>query len=590
MSLEECGAVIRSIVTRSLVESFGYDALNRLSTFGDKVVKYDNCGNIRQKGDAGELVYTNPNRPYAVTGLAPLSEDRINYGIDITYTAAERPSVIARGTQKAVLTYNANHDRIRMQYSDNSRNLLTRYYLGGNYELDVDSTGMHELLYLGGGYYDASAVLMKKGDTSSVYFIHRDYLGSVLQIADAQGNIVEENNFDAWGCRRNPSTQKAYTIGTAPKLLLGRGYTGHEHLEMFGVINMNARLYDPVLGHFLTPDPYVQILDFTQAFNRYSYCMNSPLCYVDENGEFFFSIFLGPVGAILDGICWGAVIGAGASAVTYSVSTLISGQPWNSGNFWKSVGVGAVGGAIGGGFGAVGSLSALGTFGNSVGYNMLSGVANTAATNAIFGNDMNWSDIYSVIGGSAIGIVIPTFKGVNGGKLANSLAEIGYNSMRGTATGFTSGVVNAIAYKDPDRIWQDAVGGAISGVSRSIAMDVIFGAPYKVEKSYGAEGLYRGGGLSTLLMKGGGITLGRNMYVNSRNDEEGTRFHENYHIQQQNQMGWANFYGRTIQEYSQYGFFDPMDNVYTTKGTLEYKADEYRNRMMKIPWRSSYYK
>ena len=590
MSLEECGAVIRSIVTRSLVESFGYDALNRLSTFGDKVVKYDNCGNIRQKGDAGELVYTNPNRPYAVTGLAPLSEDRINYGIDITYTAAERPSVIARGTQKAVLTYNANHDRIRMQYSDNSRNLLTRYYLGGNYELDVDSTGMHERLYLGGGYYDASAVLMKKGDTSLVYFIHRDYLGSVLQIADAQGNIVEENNFDAWGCRRNPSTQKAYTIGTAPKLLLGRGYTGHEHLEMFGVINMNARLYDPVLGRFLTPDPYVQILDFTQAFNRYSYCMNSPLCYVDENGEFFFSIFLGPVGAILDGICWGAVIGAGASAVTYSVSTLISGQPWNSGNFWKSVGVGAVGGAIGGGFGAVGSLSALGTFGNSVGYNMLSGVANTAATNAIFGNDMNWSDIYSVIGGSAIGIAIPTFKGVNGGKLANSLAEIGYNSMRGAATGLTSGVVNAIAYKDPDRIWQDAVGGAISGVSRSIAMDVIFGAPYKVEKSYGAEGLYRGGGLSTLLMKGGGITLGRNMYVNSRNDEEGTRFHENYHIQQQNQMGWANFYGRTIQEYSQYGFFDPMDNVYTTKGTLEYKADEYRNRMMKIPWRSSYYK
>ena len=431
---------------------------------------------------------------------------------------------------------------------------------------------------------------MKKGDISSVYFIHRDYLGSVLQIADAQGNIVEENNFDAWGCRRNPSTLKAYAIGAAPKLLLGRGYTGHEHLEMFGVINMNARLYDPVLGRFLTPDPYVQILDFTQAFNRYSYCMNSPLCYVDENGEFFFSIFLGPVGAILDGICWGAVIGAGASAVTYSVSTLISGQPWNSGNFWKSVGVGAVGGAIGGGFGAVGSLSALGTFGNSVGYNMLSGVANTAATNAIFGNDMNWSDIYSVIGGSAIGIVIPTFKGVNGGKLANSLAEIGYNSMRGTATGLTSGVVNAIAYKDPDRIWQDAVGGAISGVSRSIAMDVIFGAPYKVEKSYGAEGLYRGGGLSILLMKGGGITLGRNMYVNSRNDEEGTRFHENYHIQQQNQMGWANFYGRTIQEYSQYGFFDPMDNVYTTKGTLEYKADEYRNRMMKIPWGSSYYK
>lgn len=146
---------------------------------------------------------------------------------------------------------------------------------------------------------------MKKGDTSSVYFIHRDYLGSVLQIADAQGNIVEENNFDAWGCRRNPSTQKAYTIGTAPKLLLGRGYTGHEHLEMFGVINMNARLYDPVLGRFLTPDPYVQILDFTQAFNRYSYALNNPFAYIDPSGEiaWFIPVIIGAVvGAYSGGV------------------------------------------------------------------------------------------------------------------------------------------------------------------------------------------------------------------------------------------------------------------------------------------------
>lgn len=49
---------------------------------------------------------------------------------------------------------------------------------------------------------------------------------------------------------------------------------------------MNARLYDPVLGRFLSPDPFVQMPDFTQNFNRYSYCLNNPLVYVDENGEF----------------------------------------------------------------------------------------------------------------------------------------------------------------------------------------------------------------------------------------------------------------------------------------------------------------
>ena len=82
----------------------------------------------------------------------------------------------------------------------------------------------------------------------------------------------------------------AYTPGSEPALFLGRGYTGHEHLAWFGLVNMNARLYDPLLGRFLSPDPYVQMPDFTQNFNRYSYCLNNPLVYVDETGEFIWFI------------------------------------------------------------------------------------------------------------------------------------------------------------------------------------------------------------------------------------------------------------------------------------------------------------
>lgn len=64
-------------------------------------------------------------------------------------------------------------------------------------------------------------------------------------------------------------------------LLLGwRGYTGHKHLPMFGLVNMNARLYDLVIGRFLSPD-------MRQNFNRYSYALNNPLRYTDSNEEFF---------------------------------------------------------------------------------------------------------------------------------------------------------------------------------------------------------------------------------------------------------------------------------------------------------------
>ena len=71
-----------------------------------------------------------------------------------------------------------------------------------------------------------------------------------------------------------------------PDLLLGRGYTGHEHLPWFGLLNMNARLYDPAVGRFLSPDPLVQAPDNTQNYNRYSYCLNNPLRYVDKFGTY----------------------------------------------------------------------------------------------------------------------------------------------------------------------------------------------------------------------------------------------------------------------------------------------------------------
>ena len=63
------------------------------------------------------------------------------------------------------------------------------------------------------------------------------------------------------------------------------GYCGHEHLPEFNLLNMNARLYDPWTARFLSPDPYVQLPDFTQSFNRYSYCLNNPLKLVDITGE-----------------------------------------------------------------------------------------------------------------------------------------------------------------------------------------------------------------------------------------------------------------------------------------------------------------
>ena len=64
-----------------------------------------------------------------------------------------------------------------------------------------------------------------------------------------------------------------------------RGYTGHEHIKEQNLINMNARLYDPSLGRFLSPDTLIPDPYNTQDFNRYTYVRNNPMIYTDPSGH-----------------------------------------------------------------------------------------------------------------------------------------------------------------------------------------------------------------------------------------------------------------------------------------------------------------
>jgi RHS repeat-associated protein len=77
--------------------------------------------------------------------------------------------------------------------------------------------------------------------------------------------------------------QPGTTAGTPST---NRGYTGHEHLDRghLGLIHANARIYDPTLGLFLSPDPFIQAPHYTQSHNRYSYTFNNPLKYTDPSG------------------------------------------------------------------------------------------------------------------------------------------------------------------------------------------------------------------------------------------------------------------------------------------------------------------
>ena len=368
---------------QKLEELFSYDNLNRLSGYGNELVEYDNNGNITKKSDIGTYDYSLPSKPYAVTGLSANSTASIS-SQDVTYYSFFRPNSISEDGYLAQLFYNSEYDRTKMTISKNGQLQSTKYYIAGNYELEETPSGSVERVYLRGDYYSSPVVYVKNnGQAGVLYNIIRDHLGSITHIAKINGDVIQELSYDVWGRLRNPNTYAVYEKDQAPSLLIGRGFTGHEHLEDFCLINMNARLYDASLGRFLSPDPYVQMPDASQSFNRYSYSMNNPLCYVDENGEFWHLI----IGAVIGGVVnWashgfkfnakglgyfatGAVAGAVGAGVGAGISSAMAGGSFSAG-FWgttaaKTVATSFVSGAAIGGTGGFASGFTTG-FGNSV--------------------------------------------------------------------------------------------------------------------------------------------------------------------------------------------------------------------------------
>jgi RHS repeat-associated protein len=95
--------------------------------------------------------------------------------------------------------------------------------------------------------------------------LHRDHLGNVTEVSDESGSAstVERRAYDVWGKRRNTDWTDA--SGQIFPAYTPRGFTGHEHRDDVGLVHMNGRAYDPVLGRMMSADPYVQFSSLDDA-------------------------------------------------------------------------------------------------------------------------------------------------------------------------------------------------------------------------------------------------------------------------------------------------------------------------------------
>ena len=269
----------------SVTYSYGYDDLHRLETetsggvYGALTVNYNAIGNITSKTvGSTTLTYAyNTAHKHAVSSINGYSftydaNGNMLTGYDFTtpsspvartttWNADNMPATITYGSTTTTLLYDGTGARAKKTVGS-----TITYYIGDHYEIKGG------VIYK---YIFAGNLRVAQIAGSTVSYFHKDHLGSSTIMTNSSGTQIESTNYEPFGGTR------AHT-GTTTS---GYKFTDQELDAENGLYNYDARLYDPVMGRFISSDTVIPEPYNPQSLNRYSYCLNNPLIYIDPNGH-----------------------------------------------------------------------------------------------------------------------------------------------------------------------------------------------------------------------------------------------------------------------------------------------------------------
>lgn len=137
-------------------------------------------------------------------------------------------------------------------------------------------------------YYQMSGQVVAMRQGNELSYLSGDHLGSTSLVTNASGQAVAQARYYPFG-------EERWSSGGLPT---DKTFTG-QRSETFGLMDYNARYYDPTLGRFISPDSLVpESVQGVQAWDRYAYANNNPTRYNDPTGHCSISAstFMSPLG------------------------------------------------------------------------------------------------------------------------------------------------------------------------------------------------------------------------------------------------------------------------------------------------------
>ena len=237
---------------------YTYDEVsNRLSMSDGNDVHAYTYNDADQLLDAKENNVTTKSYTYDLNGNQISDGGNVDYVFD---AANQLEKVMDGASVVAEYTYDANGQRL----SKTVDNQMTEYYYDGINLLYIKEDDQLSDVFLRG--LGGDIVMGIRDD--SYYSYHTDPRGSISNIMDEWGNVVQRTAYDAYG---NPTVDyDAFESSLA--------YTGAVLDEETGLYYLSARYYDPETSRFISEDPA------RDGQSWYMYCQGDPVNHTDPSG------------------------------------------------------------------------------------------------------------------------------------------------------------------------------------------------------------------------------------------------------------------------------------------------------------------
>jgi RHS repeat-associated protein len=292
---KNAGNIAKQVITLPnaiFTQTYKYDSLDRITeakeTTANNITTWQQSWNYDRFGN--RTSFNSNGIGLATINTTPAVNPNTNRFTSTDYQYDKAGNITKDISNGLVREFIFNGDNKQVHVKDANGVPIGTYFYDGEGKRVKKTTTSETTIFV----YDGDGTLVAEYSNATptanptISYTTTDHLGSPRVITDKNGNISSRRDFMPFGeelSADNTYRTSANKYGLATDNIRQR-FTGYQKDKETNLDFAEARYYNNQHGRFTAVDPLLASGKSSdpQSFNRYSYCLNTPITIVDRNG------------------------------------------------------------------------------------------------------------------------------------------------------------------------------------------------------------------------------------------------------------------------------------------------------------------